>query len=195
MAVQDIIVSPASIWYAPVGTAVPDETTVAVGASWGGSWTNLGYTLEPIQVSLETETFSLTVEQLTIPVRQIRTAMNISFSTVLAELTGTNLALVTDGTKVTMAAGVGQKGFDEITVDAGKTDVSLYAFGIEGVRVTNTNVRVPVRVFIPRGSIVSDGDITFAKGAGVGVPVKITALADVSNGTGLVIHNVTAPAT
>lgn len=195
MAVQDIIVSPATIWYASVGTALPDETSIAVGASWGGSWTNLGYTLEPVQVSLDTETFSLTVEQMTIPVRQIRTAVNISFSTTLAELTGENLALVTDGTKVTTAAGVGQKGFDEITVNAGKTNVSLYAFGIEGVRVTNANVRVPVRIFIPRGSITTNGDISFAKGAGVGIPVVITALADTSNGTGLVIHNVTAPAT
>lgn len=194
MAVQDIIVSPASIWYAPVGTAVPDETTVAAGASWGANWTNLGYTLEPVRVALEAETFDLTVEQLTIPVRTIRTAVNISFSTTLAELTGANLALVMDGTKTTTAAGAGQKGYDEITVDAGKADVSLYAFGIEGVRVGNTNARLPVRLFIPRGSITTSGELTFAKGAGVGVPVVIKALADVSAGTGLLIHNVTAPA-
>ena len=36
MAVGDIIISPATVWYAPVATALPDGTSVAYGAAWGG---------------------------------------------------------------------------------------------------------------------------------------------------------------
>ena len=41
MAVTDILVSPAKIWYSPLATALPDETSVAAGASWGAGWIDL----------------------------------------------------------------------------------------------------------------------------------------------------------
>jgi len=72
---------------------------------------------------------------------------DVLFSVVMAEFTGTNIKLATDGTLVTIPAASGQAGRNEITVLASKVDVSLYAFGIEGVRVTDTNVRLPVRIF------------------------------------------------
>lgn len=193
MAKSDILVSPARIFYAPIGEAKPDETTVAAGAAWGGNWTDLGYTLEPVSLNLETETFDLMVQQSIVPVRTLRTAVNASIETTLAELSGANLALVLDGTKTTTAAGASQKGFDSIVVDGEKTDISMYQFGIEGVRVHSTNARLPVRVFL-EGSISMSGAIEFSKDSGAGIPVMIKAIAD-SNGDVLTVHNVTAPAT
>lgn len=197
MAVTDILVSPATIYYAPVGTAVPDETTVAYGAAWGGQWVNLGFTLEPISLSYETETFELEVEQITLPVRRVRTTETVTIETVLAEMTATNLSLVVDGTVTTTAAGTGQVGFDEIAA-GGRVDLSEYAFGFEGFRLTANNVRLPVRFFLYRGNAVLNGQLTFAKSAGVGIPIQIKALPNTSQSAGrqlLVIHNVTAPAT
>jgi hypothetical protein len=194
MAKQDIIVSPAKLWVAPVGEALPDETTVAAGAVWGGNWTSLGYTLEPVAINFEVETFDLTVEQEITPVRTLRTLLNAGFTTTLAELTGANLAMVMDATKTTTAAGASQKGYDLIEVNAEKADVSLYTFGVEGVRVSDTNARLPVRIFFPRASITSNGELTFAKGAGAGLPVVVRAFAG-NDSKAVIIHNVTAPAT
>lgn len=194
MAKTDILAAPAKIYYAPVGETLPDETTVAAGAAWGGTWVDLGYTLTPVSVNLETETFDLFVEQNIAPVRRVRTALSAAFETTLAEFTGAVLALVMDGTKTTTAPGASQKGYDEVTVSGEKADVSMYAFGIEGVRVLANNTRQPVRIFIMQGSITASGAIEFSKSAGAGIPVTIGALAD-ANGHVLKIHNVTAEAT
>lgn len=197
MAVTDILVTPATIYYAPVGEALPDETSVGYGDAWGGNWVDLGYTLEPVSLSYETETFELEVEQITLPVRRVRTKETVMIETSLAEMTATNLALVVDGTATTTAAGVGQVGFDEILA-GGAVDLSEYAWGFEGFRVTAANVRLPVRVFLYRGQAVLNGQLTFAKGAGVGIPIQIKALPDTTQTAGeqiLVIHNVTAVAT
>lgn len=197
MAVTDILVTPAKIYYAPVGEALPDETSVGYGDAWGGNWVDLGYTLEPVSLSYETETFELEVEQITLPVRRVRTKETVMIETSLAEMTATNLALVVDGTATTTAAGVGQVGFDEILA-GGAVDLSEYAWGFEGFRVTAANVRLPVRVFLYRGQAVLNGQLTFAKGAGVGIPIQVKALPDTTQAAGeqiLVIHNVTAVAT
>jgi hypothetical protein len=37
MAASDVLVSPAYIWYAPVGEALPSPDTIAAGVAWGGS--------------------------------------------------------------------------------------------------------------------------------------------------------------
>lgn len=197
MAVTDILVTPATIYYAPVGEALPDETSVGYGDAWGGNWTNLGYTLEPVSLSYETTTFELEVEQITLPVRRVRTGETVMIETTLAEMTATNLALVVDGSSTTTAAGVGQVGWDEILA-GGSVDLSEYAFGFEGFRVTSANVRLPVRVFFYKGNAVLNGQLTFAKGAGAGIPIQIKALPDTTQAAGeqiLVIHNVTAVAT
>jgi hypothetical protein len=196
MAVKDptnIIASPATIWYAPVGEALPNASSIAAGAAWGGNWKELGYTLEPVAIKVDTSTFELMVQQLLVPVRRLRTQTAIVLSTKLAEFTGDNLKLVTDGTLTVQTPTASLVGMDTVTVDASKTDMSLYAFGIEGVRVHSTNARLPVRLFVPRASLALKGDIAFANNAGVGLAVEITALADVSASTVLTIHNVTAP--
>lgn len=197
MAVTDILVTPATIYYAPVGETLPDESSIDYGEAWGGNWVNLGYTLEPVSLSYETETFELEVEQITLPVRRVRTKETVMIETTLAEMTATNLALVVDGTATTTAAGVGQVGFDEILA-GGSVDLSEYAWGFEGFRVTAANVRLPVRMFLYKGNAVLNGQLTFAKGAGVGIPIQIKALPDTTQDPGeqiLVIHNVTAVAT
>ena len=193
MAASDVLVSPATVWYAPVGTPLPNVSTVLAGAAWTAPWVNLGYTLEPTNLNMAVTPFDLFVQQLTVPLRTIRTQVDVMLETVMAEFTANTLKLATDGTVVTTAAGAGASGRDEITVLANKVDVSLFAFGIEGIRVTDANVRLPVRIFIPRGSATQNGPIVFAKDAGIGIPLQFKAFAD-NTGVALIIHNVTAPA-
>jgi len=191
MAASDVLVSPATVWYAPVGTALPSPSTVLAGQAWPAAWKNLGYTLEPTNLNMNVTPFDLYVQQLTVPLRTIRTEVEVMLETVMAEFTADTLKLATDGTVVTTAPAAGAAGRDEITVLASKVDVSLFAFGIEGIRVLDNNARVPVRIFIPRGSAVMNGPITFAKGEGIGIPLQFKAFAD-NTGVALIIHNVTA---
>lgn len=197
MAVTDILVTPASIWRAPVSEPLPDESTVAYGAAWGGNWANLGYTLEPVSLGYETETFKLMVEQLTAPVRAVRQEETVTIETVLAEITGANLALVLDGTTTPTSAGVNQVAYDRILA-GGSVSLSEYAWGFEGFRLGANNARLPVRVFIYRGSATLNGQLTFAKSAGVGIPIRIEAMPDTTRAAGqqiIEIHNVTAAPT
>ena len=194
MAASDVLVSPAYIWYAPVGEPLPSPDTIAGGAAWGGNWKNLGYTLEPVSVNLDTQTFKLYVQQLLAPLRITRVEQQLAFESTLAEMTGQNLALAFDGTITTTAAGPAVAGKDTIIVKGDKVDVSVYAVGIEGLRVTDANVRVPVRFFFGKASITLNGPLAFAKDAGAGIPVHIDGLVD-NSGTQLTIHNVVLPKT
>ena len=194
MAASDVLVSPAYIWYAPVGEALPAVDTIGAGTAWGGNWKSLGYTLEPVSVGLDTQTFELYVQQLIAPLRILRTQQELTFESVLAEMTGQNLGLVFDGTVVTTAAGPAVVGKDVVTVKGDKTDVSVYAVGIEGIRVSDANVRLPVRFFLPKASIILNGPLAFAKDAGAGIPVSVKGLVD-NSGNAMIIHNVTAPKT
>lgn len=194
MAASDVLVSPAYIWYAPVGEALPAVDTIGAGTAWGGQWKNLGYTLEPVSVGLDTQTFELYVQQLLAPLRILRTQQELTFESVLAEMTGQNLGLVFDGAVVTTAASPTLVGKDVVTVKGDKVDVSVYAVGIEGIRVTDANARVPVRFFLPKASIILNGPLAFAKDAGAGIPVSIKGLVD-NSGNQMIIHNVTAPKT
>lgn len=194
MANSDIIASPARIWVAAVGTALPDETTVAADAAWGGTWVELGKTLNPVSINMAVQKFNLFVEQSIVAVRQLRTQADFMFKTTLAEFTGINFNRAVDGTLVTTAAGAGQKGFDAVTVSAAKSDVSLFAVGIEGIKVLADNSRQPVRIFLPRASITLNGDVSFAKSAAVGIPIEIQALAD-DSGTAMIVHIINAAAT
>lgn len=197
MAVTDILVTPATIYRAPVGEALPDETTVAYGAAWGGNWTNLGYTLEPVSISYETETFKLMVEQLTAPVRSVRQEETITIETVLAEITGANLAMAMDGTSTLTSAGANQAGYDLVEA-GGSVAVKEYAWGFEGYRLAANNAKLPIRIFLYRGVPTLNGPLTFAKSAGVGIPLRVEALPNTTKTPGtqlLVIHNVTTSPT
>ena len=80
----NILVSPAQLYVSATGTALPDETTVAAGASWGAGWTDLGYTLTPLALGVDVETLELEVEQTPNPVAMLQTKQTASFEVTLA---------------------------------------------------------------------------------------------------------------
>jgi hypothetical protein len=86
--VADIIKSGAMIYIAPAGEALPDETTVAAGASWGGTWVRVGYTKEPLTVEYEPEEHEVEVEEHLAPVDRWKTKETLRMETVLAESEG-----------------------------------------------------------------------------------------------------------
>lgn len=194
MAVSDIIISPATVYYAPVGEALPSADTVQFGTAWGGNWVNVGYTLTPISMQYEQKLFELMVEQITLPVKRLRTEENSSIETQLAEITGANLSLPLDATVTTVAATTTLRGKE--TVEAGgKVAITERAWGFEGLSKVDGTILLPVRVFYYKATAELNGKLEFSKKAAVGIPLIVKALADTTKAVGkqiMIIQRVTA---
>ncbi len=196
MTKENVILGSGKLWYAPLATANPDETSVAYGAAWT-SWTSLGDTLTPMVLGYSDTRKAVKTQQALGVVKEYRTDVAITLKTTLAELSGANLALVLGGTNTNTAAGASQKGFSQ--VKAGRDFVvDTYKFGFETLRVDTAGVSQPLRFFFHVGSIMPDGDMSFDKENETGVPVVITVYEDTSQSAGqefMVVDIVTAAAT
>ena len=197
MAVTDILITPARIYKAPVGEAKPDETTIDYGEAWGGNWTDLGYTLEPVSLSYDRSIFELMVEQETAPVKRQIESETMAIETVLAETTAANLSLALGGTVTTTAAGASQRAYEELAM-GGDVQISAFAWGFEGFYESATGVQFPVRIFFHKGTGVLNGDLTFAKAEGVGISLHVDAISDSTQDAGeklMLFQRVTAEKT
>lgn len=181
----NIMVSPALVYISATGTALPDETTVAAGASWGAGWTDLGYTLTPVALGVDVETFELEVEQTPNPVAMLQTKQNASFEVTLAELTAANLkyALSSRSTITTTAAAANQHGFDSLKV-GGDTQIPYFQVGFEGVQLDASGNKLVKRLFIYKAVLTMGGKLEFSKKAPAGIPLRVTAVADTGKTAG-----------
>jgi hypothetical protein len=197
MAVSDIVISPATVYNAPVGEALPNANTIQFGQVWGGNWVNVGYTLTPVSLQYEQDLFELEVEQITLPVKRLRNKENVTIETTLAELMLSNLNLALDGTITTTAASATARGLETLEA-GGRTDLSERAWGFEGLFKKDGSILLPVRVFFFRANAQLNGKLEFSKKAAVGIPLQIKALADTSKAVGkqlMMIQRVTAKMT
>jgi len=193
---SDILISEANLLYAPLDTDLPDETTVAWGAydSWT-DWVHLGYTDGVSNIGYAYTEFAYKPEQATSPVirRKDTETMTLRFS--LAQFSGAHLALVTDGTATTTAAGASQKGYTEV-VGGGDTEIPEYMFALEGYR-TIAGTKQPVRLFFHKANIALNGDIPVGKTSPAVLPVTVTALTDDTQDAGeklFIMHIINAAA-
>lgn len=196
--VANIVYGPAVLWYAPVGETVPDETSVAVGADWGGNWERMGFTKEGAAALYEFEVGEAEVQELLTTPKRWKTAEKMSVEVALAELIADYLQLgVSAGTVATTAAGASQVGYEELQV-GGQRVMDEYAVGIEGTFRASDGTEFPIRYFIHKANIMINGAFEFAKDGQPGVPVKVDALADASKSAGnqlFTFQRVTAVAT
>lgn len=195
--VADIIVSPARVWIAPAGTALPDETTVALGASWGGAWIDLGATEGPVTLAYNDADYDVKVDQFTAPVARYKVDEDYAIETVLAQLDPVQLAKLVNGTNTATAAGASQRAFDEM-VAGGEFTLTEYVAGFEGRKRSATGAEFPVRCFLPKATLRLNGNLEFTKSAMTGVPFQAKALTDTTAAEGAQLfkmHRVTAAAT
>lgn len=193
--VFQIMKSNAVLWYAPVGETVPDETTVAPGAAWGGNWARLGATKEPLTCLYEDERSEVAVEEYLSAVHRFRTSEKLSLETVLAEIEADYMALMTGGTVSATGAGGAQKAYDSLPV-GNIAELDAYAFGFEGIHEDINGVELTLRVFIYRANAKLNGELTFSKKEDnyTGVPILIEALSDSATpGRLFVFEKVTGP--
>lgn len=199
MATSEIMIAPVNIYYAPTGTANPDETSIDFAEAWGGAWVNAGYTTAALTMNLDVETFELEVQQSTSPVKGMKVRETLTFETVLAELTAAHmkLAMGSSSTVSTTAAGAGQKGYEEVGL-GGEAYMPEYKFGFEGYLLSAANAKLPVRIFVHRATFVLGGALEFSKSAAAGIPIRVQAWADTAQSEGqqlFVFQRVTAVAT
>lgn len=197
MSSADIIISPVKVYYAPVGEALPDETSVAYGAAWGGNWTAIAMTATPLAMKRDVSTKEAMIEQSTLVVKRAITEEKVAFETVIAELTTDHLELVMGGTSSSTPAGASQRAYEQL-VAGGEVTLDERAWGFEGKYVDSSGNEFPIRVFVHRATSVLNGDLTFGKGEQTGIPLRIDALADLTKVIGqqlMTVHKVTAEAT
>ena len=195
--VFQIMKSNAVLWYAPVGEAFPDETTVHAGELWGGNWERLGSTKEPLTFLYEDERAEVNVEEYLSPVHRFKTSEKLSIETVLAEIDADYMALMTEGGVAKVAAGAAQKAYDNLPV-GNASDLTPHAFGFEGVHLNSAGVALPLRVFVYRATAKLGGELTFSKREDdyTGVPLLVEALSDsIVPGRLFVFQKVTGPTT
>lgn len=197
MSTADILITPVRVFHAPVGEAIPDESTVLYGGTWGGNWTEIAMTAAPLTLNRDVTTFEAMIEQSTLPVKRSVSEEKVNFETILAEFTAANLALVMEGTASSTAAGAGQRAFEEL-VAGGEVELTEKAWGFEGKYINSAGADFPVRVFIWRATSVLSGAITFGKGEQTGIPLRVDALGDLTQTIGeqlFKVQKVTAVAT
>ncbi len=108
----NIVAGPASLWVAAVGTAFPDMDNAP-----SGSWFALGQTDGGVEVDLSQTTVDLMVDQLTGPVKEIRTVEDLIFKFSLANTTAEIVAQVLNDaaiTSVVAGSGPATAGYHEI---------------------------------------------------------------------------------
>lgn len=197
MSTTDILIGPATVWYAPVGEALPDPNSVAYGEAWGGNWAQIAMTKEPVKANREVSTFDVFIEQSTLPVKRGVTEEKVVFETVLAEFTASHLSLGMEGTVTTTPAAAAQVGMEEVE-GGGQATLTERAWGIEASYRTDTGAVFPARLFVYRGTAVLNGELEFAKGNSTGIPLRIETLGDLTKAVGKQlwkIQKVTAAAT
>jgi hypothetical protein len=191
----NILITGARVLYAPAGTAFPDDT-LAFGAAWP-SWTEVGYTLAPFQLSYRFDVVEVMTQQTNAPVKRRRRSETVSFQTSLGEHTAQNLALAMAGVASSTPAGVGQPGKEEFSV-GGDASLPTQKWGAEGVYESDAGEKFPVRVFIHQGTASEGGDLGYDRENPTGIPLSIGVLADFAQPVGrqlFVVQRILAAAT
>ena len=190
--VANIIKSGAVLWFAPVGTADPDETGVTSGSAWGidtgsAGWQRVGYTKAPLTFAYEDEQIDIETEEELAPVKRLRTKENITLETALAELSAATLqlALGNQGSITTTPSGSSQRAYEETTL-GGVAEIMEMKWGFEGIYLDDSGNDFPIRFFIHKGTAKLNGALEFSQKSGeyVGIPIQIKALADSTQSAG-----------
>jgi len=193
---SNILKTGATLYFAPLGTALPPITTLGAGVAWPAPWARLGFTAEAVKLTYADERALIEIEESLSAIEDWRVKEELSLETKLSEVIADYLQLVVGGTVTTTAAASGVAGYEELNV-GGVARVTQYAVGFEGVRYDAASNALPVRCFIPIASFSKSGEIEFSrKGDGYAtLPIKITGFGDTANnGRILKWQRVTAPA-
>ena len=168
-----VVPGPVIVYVGPASTAAP-ANTIAKGTAWGGSWVDVGATMDGVTISAKTEKFEVMVDQYNAPVKDFITGQGLEMTFTVAEATLTNL-------KQALGYGTVTTGSTESTLGVGAVDGigTNYAVGFEcyapGATSSASWYR---RIIIWNGSIRELGDVEAKKDGVMGLKYSVTALVD-----------------
>lgn len=193
----DILKSGSIGWYAPVGESLPDETTVAYGASWGGNWVELPRLADPLAMEYTEVSVEADEQDALAPVEDYVTEERFRLRSSFNRTTGDLLALLTGATNTDTAAGASQKAYSRI-LGGGNPFRTKYVVGFEGYRPDTAGTLQPVRFFFYKARFKLEIGLTQSKRDVSKNFFSIMTFADTSKAVGqqhFEWHIVTGPTT
>lgn len=181
-----VVLAPGSLWVAPVAEANPDETTVAVGAAWGGNWADMGDFAEgqEIEVMLNDTYAKVYGARSNVLKIQARTRREAVIKGTLQEHSIANWAYLLDATAdAAVAAGASQKGYQELPFGI-NTSVSTYKWGIEAYKADTAGILQPIRWFFHIGAIRMAASTKYATGTEAQMGFEVDVYGDTSQSAG-----------
>lgn len=165
-----VLMGVGKLYVAPVGTAFPE-----VNAAPGGSWTNLGYTVDGVTITKGQSIEEVSSDQETGPVKARRTEETLVVETKLLEATLENLGKLLALTVTDTAPGAGSIGTRKVGLYQGGL-VTEYAFLFRGDSPYGASY--PAQYEVPRGYFTGDIGIEHTKDGAVVFPCEFHALVD-----------------
>ena len=182
MAISDIMISPARLLSAPLGTTLPADS-LALEAAWPAGWLDVGYTAAPLSVEYTYEKTKKEIQESISLVGAKKSAESLKLETTLAEFTLDNIAHAWGGVVTETPAGAGQVGKEEIS-GGDNTSIDQRMYGFEGSWEDDEGTLWPIRFIIFKGGVEVGGKLEFGKAVQTGIPLKIEAYADMTKSRG-----------
>jgi hypothetical protein len=149
-----------NLYKAPIGTAMPSDTTTALAVAWK----ELGYTETGPSMSVDASKEQFTPWQAVSPVREVITSQMVTATFTLWQRNAETLKLAWGGGTVTGTT-------TRVYTPPAVATVNEGAFVFEIV-----DGAIKDRYLIPRASISLAGDVSFAKDAVTGFEIELTFL-------------------
>ncbi len=195
--VANILKTKATLWVAPLGTALPDPD-LASEEDWPAPWFRVGYTGAPLKESIEDDRMEVDVEEILSSIDQFIIKEKASLETELAEIAAEYIQLAKGGSITIVPPGATTVGYEELLIGNQARTVK-YVVGWEGQRWDEDDNQLPVRVFHPRATFKLNGaqELSQKTDTYTKLPIIIRALgnASVNDGAHTLWRRVTAPAT
>lgn len=158
------------------GNAMPADT-VLFGTSWGGTFANLGYTVDGLHIAMGIERTEVRVDQELDPVMRIASGRDIRFTTSLAEMSAANIKLTSGmGAITTVAAGVA-RGHDQLDIGSAVTE----QFKSVGYDVLNPGDSEVFRFMVWKGLPVGSPTIDITPEDPAQLALEVAAVPDTSS--------------
>ena len=174
-----LILSPATLYYAPLNTALPAKT-LAYGSPWGGSWARVGLTGTPLRFAYTYDVVAAKVQEALADVNRAKTNEAAVLETTLAEINLSLFPLGLEGTFSLTPQSTGVPESENWSV-GGSNKLTKRMWGFEGQWNADDGSTFPVRFFVYRATAQAGGELMFDRENFVaGTVLQLGALADMS---------------
>lgn len=163
-----------AIWKAPLGTALPTDSTTA----WGAGFANLGYATDGFTLKQDKKVQEIPAWQTLTPVRLITTALNRTFSFELLQTNKDTLALAWGGATITP----GTAGAYTLDVTAADSPVN-FILGIDW-----SDGATSQRIILPSGSLSALPTIKSVRTDAIRYAFDVQALAPADGSDSVIVY-------